>query len=301
MIRDLYGVGQERFTKEKKVKKEPLLGAHMSIAGGVHNALLAGESIGATTIQIFTANQRTWVTKPISEEEIALFRKTLRTSSVSHVMSHDSYLINLGSPKKDVREKSIAAFREEIKRCQALGVTYLNFHPGAALDSPVETCLEKIVDALLSVQDVCEKGSLKLLVETMAGQGSTIGSRFEEIAYIIKRVKKKLPIGVCMDTCHTFAAGYDMRTKESLSKTLDEFDRTIGLKYLMALHLNDSKCGLGERKDRHSPIGEGMIGKSGFSAIMSEPTLSHLPKYLETPGGPDAWEKEIAWLKRQIP
>jgi len=273
----------------------------MSIAGGVHNALLAGEAIGATTIQIFTANQRTWVTKPIPEEEVALFRKTLRESSVSHVMSHDSYLINLGSPKEDVREKSIKAFREEIKRCTALGVTYLNFHPGAALDSSIETCLEKIIAALLSVRDLCEKSSLMLLLETMAGQGSTIGARFEEISYIIKAVKTKIPIGVCMDTCHSFAAGYDMRSEETLSKTLDEFNEVIGLKYLKALHLNDSKFGLGERKDRHSPIGEGMIGKKGFSAIMRESRLSLLPKYLETPGGIDVWERELAWLKQQIP
>ena len=283
------------------MKKEPLLGAHMSIAGGVHNAFLEAEAIGATTMQIFTANQRTWMTKPIPKEEVDLFRKTLEKSSVSHVMSHDSYLINLGSPKEDVYTKSIAAFREEIKRCIALGLSYLNFHPGAALDSPLEECLEKIIASLLSVQDLCEKSSLQLLLETMAGQGSTIGGRFEEIAYIIKAVRKKIPIGVCMDTCHSFAAGYDMRCEKSLSETLDEFDRIVGIKYLKALHLNDSKAGIGEHKDRHSSIGDGFIGKRGFSAIMREPRLIPLPKYLETPGGDDIWEKEIAWLKRQIP
>lgn len=284
------------------MKAIPLLGAHISIAGGLHMALRAGKEIGATTIQIFTANQRTWAPKPVSDEEAALFRQTLLETGLSHIMSHDSYLINLGSPRDDVREKSIKTFRQEIERCLSLGIAYLNFHPGAALDSPVESCLDRICDALVGMADCFgSRPSLCLLIETMAGQGSVIGARFEEIAYIIDRVKKTVPVGVCMDTCHTFAAGYDLRTKECLAATLDAFDAVIGLSYLRAMHLNDSECGLGSHKDRHCEIGCGMIGKEGFSAIMKEPRLASLPKYLETPGGLDVWKEEIAWLKRQIP
>jgi deoxyribonuclease-4 len=278
----------------------PLLGAHTSIAGGVHNALLDGKAIGATTIQLFTANQRTWASKPISPEEVARFIATLKETGLKQIMSHISYLVNLGSPKEAVREMSIRAFRQEIMRCQELGISYLNFHPGAALDSPKEVCLDAIVDALLSMEDIIvPKGSLCLLLETMAGQGSVIGASFDELWYIIDRVRDTLPIGVCMDTCHTFASGFDLRTKDALRETLDKFDEAIGLKYLKAMHLNDSEGEMGSHLDRHRPIGEGMIGKEGFSAIMQEPRLSSLPKILETPGGLDVWKHEIAWLLGQ--
>lgn len=284
------------------MKYIPLIGPHVSIAGGLHMALITGKEIGATTIQMFTANQRTWVTKQVPADEVALFHQALHDTGLSHIMSHDSYLINLGSPNLEVRQKSLWAFRQEILRCLALGITYLNFHPGAALDSPVETCLDAISEALVSMADCFDKHtSLVLLLETMAGQGSVIGAPFEQLAYIIHKVEGKVPIGVCMDTCHTFAAGYDMRTKETLDTTLKAFDRVIGLQYLKAMHLNDSVFGLGSHKDRHYPIGEGMIGKGGFSAIMKEPRLASLPKYLETPGGLEVWEKEISWLRRQIP
>jgi deoxyribonuclease-4 len=283
------------------MKDDPLLGAHISIAGGHHMALLAGKEIGATTIQIFTASQRTWASKPIPDEEIALFHKALKDTGLSHIMSHDSYLINLGSPHIDIRQKSITAFRHEIFRCLAFGISFLNFHPGAALESPVEVCLNAISEALLSMGDCFDKHpKLQLLIETMAGQGSVIGARFEEIAYIIDKVQGKIPIGVCLDTCHAFAAGYDIRSKERLTDTLNEFDAVIGLQYLKAMHINDSVYGLASHKDRHAPIGEGMIGKEGFSAIMKEPKVASLPKYLETPGGPEVWKTEIAWLKRQI-
>jgi len=280
----------------------PLLGAHISIAGGHHNALLAGREIGATTIQIFTAQQKTWDTKDVPEEEASLFRQTLKETGLSHIMSHDSYLINLGSPRSDVREKSILAFRKEIQRCLTLGISYLNFHPGAALDSPVEACLDATANALLSMTDCFDKHNhLQLLLETMAGQGSIIGASFEQLAYIIEKVKDTIPIGVCMDTCHTFAAGHDLRTKEDLEETLKKFDAIIGLNYLRAMHLNDSVYGLGAHKDRHAPIGEGMIGKEGFSAIMKHPRLATLPKYLETPGGLEVWKEELIWLREQIP
>jgi deoxyribonuclease-4 len=284
------------------MKHVPLIGPHISIAGGLHNALLTGKEIGATTVQIFTANQRTWYTKNVSEEEAALFRKTLAKTGLSHIMSHGSYLINLGSPRPDVYEKSLMEFRKEIERCIALGITYLNFHPGASLDSPVEEALEKVVQALLSMADCFEKPTkLRLLAENMAGQGSVLGARFEQLGYLVDRLKDTIPIGVCMDTCHTFVAGYDIRTEKALTETLKEFNAVVGLKHLKALHLNDSVFDLGSHKDRHAPIGEGKIGKGGFSAIMKEPHLASLPKYLETPGGLDVWQQEITWLRRQIP
>lgn len=198
--------------------------------------------------------------------------------------------------------RALWPFGKEIERCITLGITYLNFHPGASLDSPVEESLEKIVKALLSMADCFEKPTkLRLLAESMAGQGSVLGARFEQLGYIIDRVKDMIPIGVCMDTCHTFAAGYDLRTEEALEQTLKEFNTVVGLKHLKALHLNDSVFELGSHKDRHAPIGEGMIGKGGFSAIMKQPHLVPLPKYLETPGGLDVWQQEIIWLRRQIP
>jgi deoxyribonuclease-4 len=283
------------------MKKVPLLGAHISIVGGLHNALLAGKSIGATTIQVFTANQRSWASKTLTNEEVCLFKKTLDETNLQCIMSHGSYLINLGSPRVEVRQKSIEAFRQEIKRCLMLGITFLNFHPGASLDNSREESLNAIIEALLSCQDCLPKNvGLTLLLETAAGQGSTIGARFEELAYIIERVEKKIPVGVCMDTCHVFAAGYDLRTKQALTATLDEFDKVIGLSFLRAMHLNDSDEGLACHKDRHRLIGEGMIGKEGFSAIMQEPRLSSLPKYLETPGDLEIWQREIAWLLCQM-
>lgn len=280
----------------------PLIGAHISIAGGLHMALIAGKEIGATTIQIFTANQRSWVSKAVSEKEVSLFRQTMKETGLSHIMSHGSYLINLGSPRQDVREKSIVAFRKEIERCLSLGITYLNFHPGAALDSPVKESLEKVIEAIVSMKDLFSKQThLTLLIENMAGQGSVLGSTFEQLAYLIERTKGSVPIGICLDTCHAFAAGYEMRSRDGLKATLEHFDRTIGLHYLKAMHINDSVYELGSHKDRHACLGEGLIRKGGFSAIMEQPSLASIPKYLETPGGPEVWKEEIAWLRRQIP
>lgn len=284
------------------MKHVPLIGAHISIAGGLATALHVGKSIGATTIQIFTASQRQWAAKSLQESEIQKFKEALEETGLTHITSHDSYLINLGSPNTIVREKSIAAFRKEIERSQALGISYVNFHPGAALEGGREDCLLAIADALRSMQDCFDKGKsdLILLLEITAGQGSVVGSTFDELSFIINEVKGKVPLGVCLDTCHTFASGYDLRTKEAFSSTLDEFDKVIGLDHLHAMHLNDSVHGLGSHKDRHSPIGEGMIGKAAFSAIMKEPRVKDLPKYLETPGGLEIWKKEIAWLKEQV-
>jgi deoxyribonuclease IV len=276
-----------------------LIGAHTSIAGGPHNALLEGKSIGATTVQLFTANQRQWQAKPLDEEKIELFKKTREETGLKAIMSHASYLINLGSCNSELIKKSRQAFREEIERCLDLGLTFLNFHPGAAIGDTTEACLNRIVESLLEMEEYFVDDEMRLLLETTAGQGSSVGSRFEELSYIIARTKKKIPIGVCIDTCHLFAAGYEVKTEEGWTKTLKEFDQVIGLQHLYAFHLNDSVCPFGSNKDRHANLGEGEIGIDCFKFLMTSPLTREIPKYLETPDGPPVWEKEI-WILREF-
>ncbi len=281
------------------LSKTPLLiGAHTSAAGGAHHALLQGKEIGATTVQLFTRNQKRWVSKEITEEEVELFQKTLEETGLSHIMCHDSYLINLGCPNKENLQKSRKAFKEELIRCQRLGITYLNFHPGAALDGSVEDCLDTIVESLEEFSSLAEKGPTKLLIEATAGQGSTVGYTFEHLAFLTEKLHKKVPIGVCVDTCHIFAAGYDLRTPEAFEKTIQDFDKIVGLKYLDAFHVNDSLKPLGSRVDRHAALGEGEIGMECFKLLMQHPKTRDLPKYLETPEGPPLWKKEIQLLKK---
>lgn len=279
-------------------KEQLLIGAHMSTNGGVHCALLRGHEIGATTIQIFTANQKQWIGRPIPEDEVARWHDTLSSLNIQKVMSHDSYLINLGSPKKENLTRSLKAFEEEIKRCLELKITFLNFHPGAATGDTEENCLNRIINSLLKMAPLIDKrASPTFLIEATAGQGTSVGHRFEHLAYIIQGVKHKLPIGVCLDTCHIFAAGYDIRTKKAWETTIDEFNQVIGLDYLHAIHVNDSKHPLGSRKDRHESIGKGEIGKIGFHTMMQHPKLREIPKYLETPNGNKMWKDEIALLR----
>ncbi len=278
--------------------KKLLIGAHTSAAGGAPNALLEGQEIGATTIQFFTSNQKQWHGRKITPEEVEQWQTTLKETGISHVMSHDSYLINLGSPNKESLSKSRKAFQNELERCHLLDLTYLNFHPGAALDSTPEACLDTIVESLLEMETLVELGSTRLLVEATAGQGSSVGHTFEQLGYIVDRVHHKIPIGVCIDTCHIFAAGYDIRTPEAWNKTLKQFDDVVGLKHLYALHLNDSIKPLGSKVDRHAPLGKGEIGIEAFKFVMTHPKLRDLPKYLETPEGPEGWKKEIALLRK---
>ncbi len=279
-------------------EKPLLIGAHTSAQGGAHTALLEGKEIGATTVQLFTRNQKRWDTKELTGEEIELFQKTLEETQLSHIMSHDSYLINLGCPNEDNLHKSREAFEKELVRCQQLGITYLNFHPGAALTGPVQACLDTIVESLEKLEDIAAKGPTRLLIETTAGQGSCVGHTFEQIAYLTEKLHKKIPIGVCIDTCHIFAAGYDLRTPEAFEETLRVFDTAVGLKHLYAFHVNDSMKPLASRVDRHAPLGEGEIGMECFKMLMQHPKTKHLPKYLETPDGPPLWKKEIELLRK---
>ncbi len=271
-----------------------LIGAHTSAAGGAPNALYEGKEIGATTIQLFTSNQKQWQGRNISPEEVRLWEKALEETQIQKVMSHDSYLINLGSPDPAILQKGRQAFAEEIKRCHLLKIPYLNFHPGSATTSSVEECLQTIAESLLALEELVLQGPTELLLETTAGQGSSVGHRFEELGYLIERVGAKIPLRVCIDTCHIFVAGYDIRTGKDWEKTLAEFDRTIGRQHLGAFHLNDSLKDLGSHVDRHAPIGEGKIGAESFRWIMKH---NNLPKYLETPNGPSGWKKEIAQLR----
>lgn len=282
-----------------KKEKPLLIGAHTSASGGVHKALLRGQEIGATTIQLFTANQKQWVGRSFSKEQIALWEEVRAASNIEKIMSHSSYLINLGSPKKENLTKSLRAFEEEINRCLQLKLSFLNFHPGAATGDSEENCLERICQSLLKMVPRLEKkgSELKLLLETTAGQGTSVGHSFEHLSYIIDRTKGSLPIGICVDTCHIFAAGYDIRDDAAWEATLSELNRIVGLKYLDAIHVNDSKHSLGLRKDRHASLGKGEIGLSGFRAMMRHPKLQKIPKYLETPDGEKMWKEEIALLR----
>lgn len=275
--------------------KKILIGAHTSAMGGAHNALYQGREIGANTIQLFTSNQKQWMGRKIGPEEIQLWEKALDETGISDVMSHDSYLINLGAPDLEILMKSRKAFREEIERCHLFKIPYLNFHPGAFTTSSEEECIETIIQSLLEVEELVNQGPTKLLLETTAGQGTSIGHRFEHLGAIIRGLKGKIPIGVCIDTCHIFVAGYDIRTKEGWEKTLEEFDEKIGLKYLSAFHMNDSAKDFGSRVDRHADIGQGKIGYESFRFLMQN---IDLPKYLETPNGPPSWKNEIATLRK---
>jgi deoxyribonuclease-4 len=288
----------ENFAKKmtKSQPKDLLIGAHTSISGGIQNALIKGLAIGATTVQIFTSNQRQWAGKPIPKENLDLWHAILNESPLKKIMSHDSYLINLGSSDPEGLQKSRKTFKEELKRCHELKISYLNFHPGAAGTATQEECLNTIVESLLDLESLADKGHTRLLLETTAGQGTSVGHRFEHLDYIISKVKGKIPIGVCIDTCHIFSAGYDIRTKKAWEKTLAEFDQIVGIKNLYAFHVNDSLKPLGARRDRHAQLGKGEIGQACFEFMMTHPDLRDIPKYLETPD-PEKWKDEIQMLR----
>jgi deoxyribonuclease IV len=280
------------------MKKEScFIGAHTSTSGGLKNAIIEAHEIGANCFQCFTSNQKRWDPRKLTDEDISSWNETLEMYPMQYIMSHDSYLINLGAFSEDVHHKSQIAFREELKRCQALGISFLNFHPGAYTEGDEESCLKKIVHTLKSYEHLASEGKTRLLIEATAGQGTTVGYKFEHLGYLIDNLHTTIPIGVCIDTCHIFAAGYDIRTREAWDQTLKEFDEKVGLKHLYALHVNDSMKPFGSKKDRHASLGEGEIGLEGFKAMMQDQRLKHIPKYLETPEGPEVWKKEISLLK----
>lgn len=275
-----------------------LIGAHTSAAGGSFNALIEGSEIGATTIQMFTSNQKQWKGRSIPQEELDKFFLLREETGINTIMSHSSYLINLGSPDPLLLEKSRQAFKEEILRCHSLDITYLNFHPGAYTTGSEPECIATIIESLTQLAPIVKQGPTQLLLETTAGQGTSIGHQFEQLGTIVQQVHSVVPIGVCIDTCHIFSAGYDISTDQAWNKTLEHFEQTIGLRYLKAFHLNDSKHPLGCHKDRHANLGEGHIGLNCFKFLMQDPRVHTLPKYLETPDGPKKWKEEIALLRQ---
>ena len=273
------------------------IGAHVSAAGGVENAPANAHGIGATGFALFTKNQRQWVAAPLTAVQIDAFRKACDKYGYTpaQILPHDSYLINLGPPEREALEKSRAAFLDEMQRCEALGLDRLNFHPGSHLQkiSP-ERSLDLIAESINIALD--KTRGVTAVIENTAGQGSNLGFAFEHLAYLIERVEDKSRVGVCIDTCHAFAAGYDLRTAEACDKTFAELERVVGFGYLKGMHLNDAMKILGSHVDRHTPLGEGMIGMECFRYIMQDTRFDGIPLILETPDE-QRWPEEIALLK----
>ncbi len=276
------------------------VGAHVSASGGVYNAPKNASLIGAKAFALFTKNQRQWVAKPLDTQTIDKWFFELEKSKieVKHILPHDSYLINLGHPENEARQKSLDSFIEEVKRCEILGLDRLNFHPGSHLRKiSEEECLNNIANSLNKTLEVTK--GVKLVIENTAGQGSNLGYKFEHLAYIIDKVEDKSRVGVCIDTCHMFTAGYDIRTKEAYDKTWNEFDKIIGRQYLMGMHLNDSKPDLGAKVDRHDSLGIGKIGWDAFSYIMNDERMNDIPLILETINE-EIWKEEIESLYKLV-
>ena len=287
------------------------VGAHVSASGGVDNAPLNAMAIGAKAFALFTKNQRQWVAKPLETKTIDAFHTNLEKSGIlpKHILPHDSYLINLGHPEVEKLEKSREAFIDELERCRVLGLDRLNFHPGSHLvkiakkdpeymDKLMQAelgCLDVIAESLNRAIEATKDSNVKLVIENTAGQGSNLGYKFEHLAHIIDKVEDKSRVGVCIDTCHMFTAGYDIRTRETYDHTWNSFDTIVGPEYLMGMHINDSKPPLGSRVDRHHSLGQGEIGWDAFRFIMNDARMDDIPLVLETIDE-SIWAEEIKAL-----
>jgi deoxyribonuclease-4 len=274
------------------------IGAHVSAAGGIENAPLNAKAIGATAFALFTKNQRQWNAKPLTEKTINRFKENCEAVGYTpaQILPHDSYLINLGHPETEGLEKSRIAFIDEMQRCEQLGLKYLNFHPGSHLGKISETeCLKRIAESI----DLALGQTLGVtaVIENTAGQGTNLGHRFEHLAAIIDGVTDKDRVGVCLDTCHAFSAGYDLLTPDGYRQTWEEFDRIVGFQYLKGMHLNDDKKNQGSRVDRHASLGEGTLGLDAFRMLMADSRLDNIPLILETPDD-SRWTEEIRMLKK---
>ncbi|CCP07765.1 deoxyribonuclease IV [Erwinia amylovora] len=275
------------------------IGAHVSAAGGVDRAVERAAELEATAFALFTKNQRQWRAAPLTDEVICAFRRACEKHhyTPAQILPHDSYLINLGHPMAEALEKSREAFLDEVTRCQQLGLTLLNFHPGSHLQQITEDqCLKRIAESINLVLD--KTTGVTAVIENTAGQGSNLGFRFEHLAAIIDGVEDKSRVGVCIDTCHAFAGGYDLRSEEACINTFAEFDRIVGFQYLRGMHLNDAKSEFNSRVDRHHSLGEGNMGKTVFSWLMKDKRFDGIPMILETIN-PAIWQDEIAWLKSE--
>lgn len=272
------------------------VGAHVSATNGVSNAPINAHNIGAKAFALFTRNPSRWTSKPISNSEAQAFKENCAKLGFSPdvILPHDSYLINLGSPNPEGLAKSREAFLDEMRRCEQLGLSLLNFHPGSHLKLiDTDQCLDLIAESINITLE--QTSGVKAVIENTAGQGSNLGFTFSQIARIINGVTDKSRIGVCIDTCHAFAAGYDLASAKGYNDMWDEFDNVIGLKYLSGMHINDSKKGVGSHVDRHESLGKGMIGVDFFTLMMNDPRLDSIPLILETPDE-SIWAEEIAWL-----
>jgi deoxyribonuclease-4 len=276
------------------------IGAHVSISGGVENAPLEAAAIGAKAFALFTGSSARWASKPISEKSAEKFKENCQTNGYtpSVILPHDNFLINLGSPDAEKLEKSRKSFLEEMQRCEQLGLIMLNFHPGSHLNlMEIDACLDRIAESINITLD--KTAGVTAVLESTAGQGSNLGYKFEHLAHIIDKVEDKSRIGVCVDTCHTHSAGYDLASTEGYAETWKAFDEIIGAKYLRAIHLNDNKRTLGSRIDRHEEIGKGSLGEKFFRRLVNDSRFEDMPIVLETPN-PAIWNEEIAWLYSQI-
>ncbi|MCL1144889.1 deoxyribonuclease IV [Shewanella marinintestina] len=273
------------------------IGAHVSASGGIANAPLNAAAIGANAFALFTKNQRRWQAKELETKQIDLFQRHCDDANIrmEAILPHDSYLINLGHPDEEQLTKSRLAFFDEIKRCEQIGLSLLNFHPGSHLRKiPIDDCLAKISESINLALD-CSSG-VTAVIENTAGQGSNLGHSFEQLAQIIEGVEDKSRVGICIDTCHLFAAGYDIRTQKACEQTFDLFDKIVGNQYLKAMHLNDSKTPLNSRVDRHQSLGQGEIGQEAFASLMKLDVMKGIPLILETVQ-PEIWQQEINWLR----
>lgn len=278
-----------------------LLGAHMSIAGGIEKAPDRAKSVGCEILQIFTKNSNQWGDPLLSDQTIIQFKKKMEETGLKLAFSHDSYLINLGSPNQTLYQKSLNAFIEEHKRSEALELMGVVFHPGAHVGSGDQAAIQKIAEAINLTHEETKGFKTFTLLENAAGQGSCVGHRFEHLAEILERVKDRSRMGVCLDTQHAFAAGYDLRAEEGYQKVFDEFDRLVGIEWIKAFHLNDSKKELGTRVDRHENIGKGHLGITPFKCLMHDKRFESIPMSLETPKSEDCHEdKEALELLRSI-
>lgn len=272
------------------------IGAHVSATGGVENAPLNAHAIGAKAFALFTRNQRQWKSAPLTSKSISLFKERCEEFGyeAKQILPHDSYLINLGHPEQEGLQKSRDAFLDEMQRCEQLGLDRLNFHPGSHLKAiPVDDCLTRIAESINLTLD--QTSGVCAVIENTAGQGTNLGYTFEQLAAIIDRVEDKTRVGVCIDTAHTLAAGYDIKTEEGFRDTFRRFDEVVGFKYLRGMHINDSKKDLGTRVDRHDSIGKGVMGITTFKMIMADPRFDDMPLILETPDE-SIWAEEISYL-----
>lgn len=266
------------------------LGAHESIGGGLHKAFDRAQSVGCETLQIFVKSNRSWAVKPLTEEDIERFKAKAEETDIQPVVGHTSYLLNLGTPNDTLWKRSRDTLIIELERCEALGVPYLVLHPGSHVGTGEEAGLARVAQALGEVHAATPGFRAQILLEATAGQGTNLGYRFEHLGWLLEHTPTGERMGVCLDTCHIFAAGYELRTPEGYAATMEAFDRIVGLQRLLALHLNDSKGGLGSRKDRHEHIGKGHIGLEGFRHVLNDSRLANLPGLLETPKSDDLHE-----------